>query len=63
MDGNRTGALIKDHRDFAVEARASQRYEELRLLSEKNLAVLAGWRGPRQQMIATIRAEEPDGSE
>lgn len=49
-----------DRRDYEIEAAQSVRYEKLRLLSEAELAELAGWRGPRQQMIATIMAE-PDG--
>jgi hypothetical protein len=51
----------RERRDFAQEQRASALYEELRLLDRKQLAELAGYDAPRQQLIAQIIEADANG--
>lgn len=50
--------LPRRERDYDREAAQSRLYEELRAKTDAELADLAGWKGPRQQMIATILTKE-----
>jgi hypothetical protein len=45
-------------RDYRREVKATGLYEELRLLDRKQLADLAGYDAPRQQLIAALIGEE-----
>lgn len=54
---------IGDHRRIDLEAKANELYEELRLLTKEQLRARAGWKGGRQEMIATIIQEEVYGGQ
>ncbi len=61
-DAQRSAAHVmgeaRSRRDYDAEQRASALYEELRLLNREQLAERAGYDAPRQQLIASIIADE-----
>jgi len=48
----------KERRDLDREVAATDLYAELRLFTKEQLAVRAGYSGPKQQLIASIIEQE-----